>query len=520
LDASFLLETHWGSMRVLDYLDCSQGRPYQRAGRADLVRVIEGHGKVHITFAPRLDFGGVETRLRVLESGLQIEGAIDPCVLYAPGVRWKIQREGRHDTATGEFELGPDPIVLELRYGTASPMPAKLPEARRREQTQRHWTAWASTLTLPTNCRELVLRSALVLHALVYGPTGAIAAAATTSLPEQIGGVRNWDYRFCWPRDAAMAAAALTRLDSPGAAMKLLDWVLGLFEDAESDSFLRPLYTLTGGHLGPEGILTDLAGYRGSRPVRVGNAAAHQIQLDVLGPVAELLALKAQQGAALSPEHWRLTESMVNAVANRWREEDHGIWEIRGPRKHHVHSKVMCWQTINCALLVADYMGESRESWQVVRRQIADDVLNRGWNEKRRTFSSNYDGDDVDAAVLAVGLSGLIPPHDPRFLSTIEAVERELRQGPTVYRYRFDDSLPGTEGGFNLCTSWLIQAYALVGRRADAEALFREYAALAGPTGLMAEEFDPATGLALGNFPQAYSHIGLINAALCLETGS
>ncbi|HVT82004.1 MAG TPA: trehalose-phosphatase [Phycisphaerae bacterium] len=514
---TFVLTTDWDGVRVTDYLDCSAGRPFQRAGRSELIRVIEGRGKVHITFAPRLDFGGVETRLRVEDSGVRVEGTVEPCVLYAPGVHWTMQREGRHDTVRGEIDLGTDPVLLELRYGTANLMASKLPEPRRRAQTQHHWTSWASTLALPRLCRDLVERSALVLHALVYGPTGAIAAAATTSLPEHLGGVRNWDYRFCWPRDAAMAASALARLDSPGAAMRLLDWVLGLFEEAEPDAFLRPLYTLTGGHLGPEGILAELSGYRGSRPVRIGNGAAHQIQLDVLGPVAELLALKAHQGAPLSAEHWRLTESMVKAVSLRWMEEDHGIWEIRGPRKHHVHSKVTCWQTVDCALKVAEYMGERRSDWHLLRDTIAHDVLDHGWNATKGSFCSTYGGSDVDAAVLFVGLSGLLQPNDPRFLSTIKVVEQELREGPVVFRYRFDDGLPGTEGGFNICTSWLIQSYMLAGRAGEAMELFRQYISLAGPTGLMAEEYDPHRRLALGNFPQAYSHIGLINAALCLE---
>jgi trehalose-phosphatase len=515
--ASFVLESDWGSLRVTDYLDCSAGRPFQRAGRTDLVRVVEGHGRIRITFAPRLNFGGLETRLRASEMGLAIEGTVDPCVLVAPGIRWTIAREGNHDTAASEVDVGGGPIVLELRYGTASFAPAAVPEPQRREQTARFWSVWAATLKLPKLRRELLLRSALVLRALCYGPTGAIAAAATTSLPEHAGGVRNWDYRFCWPRDAAMAAAALVRLGAPGPAMKLLDWILGILEDAEPNSLIRPVYSVTGAHLGPEGVIAELAGYRGSRPVRIGNMAAHQVQLDVLGPIAELISLLAQHGAALTPEHWRMTESMVNAVSARWREADHGIWEIRDHRKHHVHSKVMCWQTVNCALRIADFLGFQRESWMGLRQTIADDVLTHGWNEQRKAFCSSYESSDIDAAALSVGLCGLLPPDDPRFASTVDAVERELRTGPVVYRYRYDDGLPGIEGGFNICTSWLIEAYAMLGRRKDALELFDQYAALAGPTGLIAEEYDPTNGLALGNFPQAYSHLGLINAALRLE---
>jgi trehalose-phosphatase len=516
LASSMVLSTDWGDFKVTDYLDCSAGRSFQRAGRTDLVRVIEGRGRVRITFAPRLSFGSVETRLGVSGAGLMVEGAVEPCVLYAPAVHWGIRQEGRHETAEAELELGSEPVVLELRYGTASLAPTRVPEKQRREQTLRFWNTWAGTLNLPAEHRLLVERSALVLRALVYGPTGAIAAAATTSLPEDVGGVRNWDYRFCWPRDAAMAALALVRLGSSGTAMRFLDWILGLLEQAEPDTLIRPLYTVTGGHLGQEGVVPELTGYCGSRPVRVGNGAAHQVQLDVLGPIAALLAYKSQQGAALTQEHWRLTETMVRAVAKRWREADHGIWEIRGARKHHVHSKVMCWHTVDCAIRIAEYMGQRRDPWHELRQAIAHDVLTHGWNERRKAYCASYGSSETDAASLWIGLSGLLPPDDPRFLSTVEAVERELLDGPTVYRYRYDDGLPGLEGGFNICTSWLIECYAMVGRRRDAEELFREYVQLAGPTGLIAEEYDPRSGMALGNFPQAYSHIGLINCALRL----
>jgi GH15 family glucan-1,4-alpha-glucosidase len=272
--------------------------------------------------------------------------------------------------------------------------------------------------------------------------------------------------------------------------------------------------------MGPEGDVTNLSGYRGSRPVRVGNVAAHQVQLDVLGPIAELILLLAQDGISPPPEHWRITESMVAAVGKRWRDKDHGIWEIRGPRKHNVHSKVMCWQTVNCGLQIAEILGHRRSHWADLRREIADEVLSQGWNEKKKAFCASYGSSEIDAGTLSVGLSGLLPPEDDRFASTVTAIERDLREGPTVYRYRFDDGLPGTEGGFNLCTSWLIEAYAMMGRTKDAEELFNEYVRLAGPTGLMSEEFDPRQQTALGNYPQAYSHIGLISAALRLSESS
>jgi trehalose-phosphatase len=515
--ASFVLQSDWPSLRVTDYLDCPAGRPRQAAGRSDLVRVIEGRGRVKITFAPRINFGLQETGLRVSPQGLSVEGCVEPCMLVAPGIRWSISEESDHDTAVAEVELDGRPLVLELRYQTEDLSAAATDEPQRRRTTEQFWSTWADKLKLPKVATELVRRSALVLRGLSYGPTGVIAAAATTSLPECPGGVRNWDYRYCWPRDGSMGAAVLARLGDHEPAMKFLDWVLGILEKSPPDSLLRPVYSVDGGLLMPEGSLTELAGYRGSRPVRVGNAAAHQVQLDVLSPVVRLILLLAEQGASLSAEHWRLTQSMVAAVKKRWREHDHGIWELRSTRKYHVHSKVSCWFTVNSAIQIAEHLGHGHDDWADLRGTIAQDVLKHGWNEKLQTFCASYGSSDIDAATLSVGLSGLLPPDDPRFASTVAAVERELRSGPVVYRYHYDDGLPGIEGGFNFCTTWLIQAYATLGRWDDARVLFEQFIKLAGPTGLMAEEYDPKSQLALGNFPQAYSHIGLINCALLLD---
>jgi len=515
---SFVLETTWSGIRVVDYLDCASGRAFQRAGRSDLVRVVEGTGRIRIAFAPRLDFGRLATRLRVHPNGLAVEGGMDAIVLLAPGVAWRINDEGPHQTAVADVDVAGHPLVLELRYGTGNLEPGLLPEPQRRQQTERFWTGWASTLAVPGVASDLVRRSALVVKALCYGPTGAIAAAATTSLPEQVGGVRNWDYRYCWPRDAALSCSALVRLGTTGLAMKFLDWVLGILDRIEEPHRVAPVYTVAFGHLGPEAEISNLSGYRGSRPVRVGNMAAQQVQLDVFGPIAELIALLAARGAPLSGDHWRLMEMMVGAVEHRWQEPDHGIWEPRRPKQHHVHSKVMCWQTVDRGLALASYLGRERPAWRELRERIAADVLERGWKASVGSFTATYEEDQPDAATLAVGLSGLLPAYDPRFIATVETVERSLRDGPVIYRYKYDDGLPGTEGGFLLCTSWLIEAYTLIGRRQEAEALFQEYVKLAGPTGLFAEEYDSKEQRALGNHPQAYSHLGLINAAVRLAT--
>jgi len=515
---TFHLCTDWGGVRVVDYLDCSGGRSSQRAGRTDLVRTIEGAGRVRIEFVPRLDFGRVPTRLAPKDGGLLIDDSFDPVVLRSPGVAWEIRREGDHDVATAEVSVDDGPVRLVLRYGTGALSPAVVEESVRSNQTAAIWSGWAAQLRLPGVEPELVKRSALTLKALCYGPTGAIAAAGTTSLPECVGGVRNWDYRYCWPRDAAMAAMALVRLGSTSEAMALLDWLLGVLEREPSPDRLAPLYTVTGGHLGPEAEISELSGYAGSRPVRVGNAASRQLQLDVFGPVVELIHELVVWGAPLSAEHWRLVQAMVEAVRARWREPDHGIWEVRTEKRHHVHSKVMCWQTARLGARIAEeFAGVERPEWATLRDEIAADVLEHGWHGGRGAFSGYYGGDDADAAVLQVGLCGLVAGDDPRLAATVQDVERTLLGGGTVYRYRGDDGLPGSEGGFNLCTSWLIRCYLLVGRVADARDLFKKYVACAGRTGLISEEFDPDTGRGLGNHPQAYSHLGLIQCALALD---
>jgi trehalose-phosphatase len=522
---SFVLESRWPSMTITDYLDCGAGRPFQRAGRSDLIRVVRragpGPARVLIRFAPRLDFGRVSSRLIALpDGGLEVEGSPDPIVLCAPGLTWRIVDDGFHQTAEAEVDLTDEPLVLELRYGSGSTRPAPVPEIERRQQTDRFWSGWASTLR-PVSVRpELVRRSALVLKALCFGPSGAMLAAATTSLPEQLGGVRNWDYRYCWPRDASLSAAALVRLGNTGAAMKLLDWLTGVVFAAESPDRLRPIYEITGRELGSEGEIGDLNGYGHSRPVRIGNAAGSQVQLDVFGPIVALVAMLAERGAPVTPESWHLVEAMVKAVEARWMEPDHGIWEIRGPRRHHVYSKAMCWHAVDRGLVVAEYvLGKQRPQWMKLREAIAADVLANGWNEHVRAFTGVYGGPHLDAAALCIGLCGLVAPDDPRFIATVECVDRDLRTGPVVYRYREDDGLPGIEGGFQICTFWLVEALAMIGRRKEAERLFEAAASLAGPTGMLSEEYDPDLGISLGNVPQAYSHLGLINAAVRLSGG-
>ena len=518
VENTMMLETVWPDVTVTDYLDVSDGRPNLLAGRTDVIRHLTGTGTAVIEFAPRLDFGRFPTQIEERTDGLEVSGARDLIVLRAPGVDWTIESVGQHHTATATVDLSAGPVTLELRVGTAS-LRAEADEARKRDHTRRFWADWTDKLEIPSQADDYVRRSALVLKALVYGPSGGIAAAPTTSLPEHLGGIRNWDYRYCWLRDAALSAAALVRLGSHEEAMDYLDWVLGVLDASGGQpERLNPLYALDGGKLPPEADITELAGYGGSRPVRVGNAADNQVQLDVFGPIVDLVHLLGERGAPLSARHWRLVEEMVGAVELRWEEPDHGIWEIRAAPRHHVYSKVMCWVTVDRAIRIAtDVFERERPEWLELRETIAQDIFANGWNDTVKSFTAAYDGTDLDASVLSVGLWGLVDPSDQRFADTVRGVEAQLREGPTVYRYHHDDGLPGAEGGFHLMTSWLIDAYSMLGESEEAESLFRKLLATSGETGLLAEEYDPVACRSLGNHPQAYSHLGVINNALRLS---
>jgi len=545
LEKSFVVQTCWPSctpgapgdapshqLVVTDYLDVSVGRGFQRSGRSDLIRAVSGTGRAIVRFAPRVDFGRQPTRLKVVQDGLELVGTPEPVVLYAPGVQWKIDDEGPHQTAVAEIVLNDHEVVFELRWGTGSLRVAPLSEPDRRVQTQKFWSTWLSSLRPPfpsrppegsaahfcrLSCREQIERSALLIRALCHGPSGAIAAAATTSLPEQLGGVRNWDYRYCWPRDAALAAASLVRLGNTGVALRLLDYLAAIVASLPSPERIRPIYDVMGRELGTEAEISEVAGYGLSRPVRVGNAAAGQTQLDVFGPIVDLAAMVAERGAPVTPEVWRLVEAMVQAVAARWREPDHGVWEIRAAPRHHTHSRVMCWQAVNRAITVADVaLGQSRPDWAALRDEIAADVFANGWHKGLNSFVGYYQGQTLDAAALFVATTGMLPGTDERLRGTVDAINRNLRRGALVRRYVDDDGLPGIEGGMLICSFWLVEGLAIVGRLSEAADLFRDLMALAPPSGLLSEQIDLKTLQPLGNFPQAYSHLSLINAAVRL----
>ncbi|WP_018682468.1 trehalose-phosphatase [Actinokineospora enzanensis] len=513
LPGTMTVETRWSGLLITDYLEHGAD-PH----RTDVTRVISGSSAAVVEFAPRPEFGQVQVRLEATADGLRVSGTSDPIALRAPGVVWEITSDGMVDSARAVVQPTPDvPVVLELRCGTDDLSPHPVALDARRARAAGYWTDWLDTLSLPPVEKDLVARSALTLRGLCHSETGAIMAAATTSLPEEIGGIRNWDYRYCWLRDASMTAKALVSLGSTAEAEAFLEWVHGVLATIPGPERLHPLYTIAGTTLGPEAVIDTLPGYAGSRPVRVGNLANQQVQLDVFGPVVDLVAALAEAKGTLSDGDWTMVQAMAEAVTRRWHEPDHGIWEERHRPRHHVYSKVMCWLTIDRAIRLADAHGRKAEpDWAGLRDRIAEDVLSNGWNDEVRSFTTAYDGTDLDAATLMIGMVGLIDPTDERFQATVTATEAELRSGSTVYRYHRDDGLPGDEGGFHICAAWMIEAYLLTGRRPEAEDLFAQIVDAAGPTGLLPEEYDPVAERSLGNHPQAYSHLGLIRCAQLL----
>ena len=517
LPGTMVGETSWDSLSITDFLDCSNGRTTLRAGRTDLFRIIRGTGTVESKFAPRLDFGRIPTRIARTEYGLKIEGVTHPITLYSPGWEWQIAQDGIHSTASATRELRDETVVMQLRLGTANPPSEKVEFDSALEETTEFWRSWSGSLKLPTVAANSVEQSARVLRALTYGPTGAVLAAATTSLPEGLGGMRNWDYRYCWIRDGAFATAALARLGVSTPGIRFLDWLLEIVDECEEGEFLSPLYSVLGRHLGGEAEVAEAVGYRGSRPVRIGNLAAHQLQLDTIAPVIELLYVLHWRGADLTPDHVRLIDRMVELVQARWREPDSGIWEIRGRQRNYVHSKLMCWYTVARARELMGALGYVRSTWEMLEAEIRSDIEARGFSETSNSYVCAYDLEEPDAALLWIVLTGFHPPTHSRSIGVVKFITAHLLRGAGVFRYALDDGLSGEEGSFHICLAWLIQAMALQGAKAEAQELFDKLVARTAPLGLLSEQWDPIAERALGNFPQAYSHTGLIDAALVLS---
>ena len=388
-------------------------------------------------------------------------------------------------------------------------------------ETEDWWRKWSERCTYRGPWRDAVVRSLITLKALTYEPTGAVVAAATTSLPERLGGPRNWDYRYCWLRDATFSLDALIRAGYAEEAAAWRDWLLRVA--AGDPAQLQIVYGPAGERRLTELQLDWLDGYEGSRPVRIGNAASSQVQLDVYGEVLDALQRARHAGMPSDPSAWPLLRALIDYVEAHWHEPDQGIWEVRSGPRHFTHSKVMAWVCIDRAIRVVERYGREGpvERWRKLRTDIHDDICRRGTDPVRGCFVRAYGSSDLDASLLLLPIVGFLPPDDQRVVRTVEAVQRELSDDGLLRRYRPDDQgnadgLDGDEGVFLACNFWLVDALALLGRREEAVRLYQRLLGLRNDVGLLSEEYDPAHDRLVGNFPQAFSHVGLVNSAFNL----
>lgn len=489
---SLVLETRFstpaGEVALTDFMPLGTGAPW-------LIRLVEGRrGRLELGFdlVLRGDYGATPAR------GIALHGAPESRFAFS--------------LAAGErraFLLGPQEAVAPAAPPLADPWALCA-------ATEAAWQAWAAPLPRTGPLAPALRRSALTLRALVHAPTGAMVAAPTTSLPEAPGGSRNWDYRFCWLRDSALAVSALLRLGLKGEALAWRDWLLRAVDDPAT---LQIMYGLSGERDLAEQERPDLPGYQGARPVRIGNAAHGQRQLDVWGELAEALDLARTAGLADPPGMWDWQCRLTERLAALWDAPDDGIWEVRGGARHFVHSKVMAWVAVDRALRGAERAGFAAPfaRWRALREAIHASVCANGFSARRHSFVQSYGSEDLDAALLQIPLCGFLPAADPRVAGTIAAVESELMRDGLLLRYASADGLPPGEGAFLACSFWLVEARAMQGRTAEARALFERLLGLANDVGLLAEEADPASGLALGNFPQGFSHLALLDAARRLD---
>jgi GH15 family glucan-1,4-alpha-glucosidase len=521
-DGTLILETEWdlpaGRVRVIDLMP-------PRGDQADLVRIVEGiSGRVPMTTELRLrfDYGNVVPWIMAEGNALRAVAGPDSVRIDA-GV--PLTHEGVADGSVlrARFTVGPGDrvpfVVTHHASHLATILPVHADEALR--DTEEFWRSWIAGSTYQGPWADAVHRSLITLKALTYAPTGAIVAAATTSLPEEIGGARNWDYRYCWLRDAAFTLQALVGTGFMDEARAWRAWLLRAVAGDPAD--LQIMYGLDGRRRLPEYTIDWLPGYEGSVPVRIGNGAVGQLQIDVWGETLDALHLAREAGLERDHEAWRLQQALLEHLEVHWADLDNGLWEVRGPRRAFVHSRVMAWAGFDRAVRAVEEHGLDGpvERWRATRDRIHAEVCTRGFDAERNTFTQFYGSEGLDAALLLIGQVGFLPWDDPRVVGTVEAVQRELCQDGLVRRYHNEadgrlDGLPGSEATFLVCSFWLVDALHGIGRKAEAVTLFERLLSLRNDIGLLSEEYDAATGRHLGNTPQAFSHLGLVNSALRL----
>jgi GH15 family glucan-1,4-alpha-glucosidase len=512
---TLILETEFdtatGTVRVIDFMH-PDGR------RRDVLRLVEcvrGRVKMAMRLQTRFNYGETVPWVRRIPEGLAMVAGADAVLL-----RTTVPTFGRDLTTCADFVIhaGESRSFTLSWYPSHENPPPALAVRAHLASTARRWRRWCARCTYRGPWRDPVMRSLITLKALTYRPTGGIMAAATTSLPEKIGGTRNWDYRYCWLRDATFTLYALLHAGYTAEAAAWSNWLLRAI--AGDPAQIQILYDANSGRVPAEVELPHLRGYAGSQPVRRGNAAARQYQFDIYGELMDALHLSAVMGLKSSEELWRVQRHLVKFVAHHWHEPDQGIWEFRGPRRHFTHSKVMAWVALDRAIQSVERFGLTGPvvRWRKLRAEIHATVCREAYNARRGAFTQYFGSKQLDASLLMMPLVGFLPATDPRMRRTIELIQSELMAGGLVYRYnperaRATDRLPPGEGTFLPCSFWLVDCLCLLDRRAEARRLFERLLRLRSPLGLLAEEYDPAARRLLGNFPQAISHVALINSA-------
>ncbi|MEU3663321.1 glycoside hydrolase family 15 protein [Streptomyces sp. NPDC032940] len=517
---TLVLDTEWetddGAVRVTDFMP-------QRDRAPDLVRVVEGlRGEVtvHSVLRLRFDYGSVVPWVRRTDGHrVAVAGPDSAWLRSEPEVRSWGQDFGTH----AEFTVAEgEKVAFVLTWHPShEPRPPLIDPYESLEHSVEDWRAWAAHCRYDGPHRDAVVRSLITLKALTYRPTGGIVAAATTSLPEEPGGVRNWDYRFCWLRDSTLTLGALLSAGYLEEAEAWRDWLLRAVAGNPAD--LQIMYGLAGERRLPESELPWLSGFAGATPVRIGNDAVNQLQLDVYGEVMDSLSLARLAGMHPRPQVWELQCALMDFLTTVWRQPDEGLWEVRGGRRQFVHSKVMTWVAADRAVRTLEAhpeLGGDLDGWRALREEVHREVCEKGYDPERGTFTQSYGSAELDAALLLLPRVGFLPADDPRVVGTVDAIGKELTRDGLVRRYSTEgppvDGLPGGEGTFLVCSFWYADALHATGRTDEARRLFERLVGLANDVGLLAEEYDPVAGRQLGNFPQAFSHIGLVNTALAL----